>query len=64
MNVEALLFGAIAIRKAQGLSLKAYGAEGYTSERPFTCHATSELQRDRWAQSLRSQGFTVESLEA
>lgn len=63
MDGETLIKLAILKRAAQGLSLKAYGAEGRTEEEPFTCHAKDEAQRDRWAASMRAKGFTVEQLE-
>jgi hypothetical protein len=59
---ESLIFAAIANRKAQGLSLKAYGAEGYTLERPFTCHARNPDERDRWRASMVAAGYTVEGI--
>lgn len=61
-DINALLARAIATRQANGLSLKAYGAEGYTASRPFTYHAKDMAQRDRAATKLRAAGYTVEAL--
>ena len=62
MSAEILRGLAIAARREAGLSLKAYGAEGYTKSRPFTCHASAPAQRDQWRASLQAKGFTVEVL--
>jgi hypothetical protein len=57
-----LILRAIAAREAAGLSIRAYGAEGYTPEQPFTCHATTAEQRDAWRATLERRGFTVEGV--
>lgn len=52
----------IAQRAAAGLSLKAYGVEGYTADKPFTCHARDAAQLERYRSRLTAVGFTVETL--
>lgn len=58
--IEALLNSAMAIREASGLSIRCYGAEGYTREHPFTYHAATPAQRDKAIKTLEARGFTVE----
>lgn len=62
MTAEQLIQSTIAKRQAAGLSLRAYGAEGFTLERPYTCHANSDAQRNRWVEELQAKGFTVEAI--
>jgi hypothetical protein len=59
---ELLIGAAIAQRREAGLSLSAYGAEGYTRAAPFTCHAKDPAQRDNWRATMERKGFTVEPL--
>lgn len=44
---DLILAAVIANRTARGLSLKCWGAEGFTEESPHTRHAESAEQRDK-----------------
>lgn len=60
--IEALLNRAMETRREAGLSLRCYGAEGFTPERPFNYHAATPAQRDKAIETLEARGFTVENL--
>jgi len=62
MPAENLIALAIATRKAASLSLKAYGAEGFTVDAPFNYHAPNSDRLQSASASLVARGFTVEVL--
>lgn len=62
MDGVALILAARAQRMAAGLSLAAHGAEGFTTDQPFTCHARTVEERDRWRAQMERRGFTVQEL--
>lgn len=62
MTAEQLIARAIAARTLRGFSLKAWGAEGYTAERPFTCHMPTSERCATARAELERNGFTVVAL--